>query len=96
MWICIKDMNTLLLKCGPYLWIPQPKELWRPAHILSVTPDGTRMNLRWLDTDSEEIINFELLRNEVGNIFEFSYKNIPLIDLSCMDIINEPEGKFII
>ncbi|KAM3178517.1 hypothetical protein ACTXT7_002397 [Hymenolepis weldensis] len=65
--------------------------LWRPAHIISISKDGSSANVKWLDNDSVETTDLNSLRSKIGEIFECGYNNFPQIDLSCMDIINEPE-----
>lgn len=91
-----EDKNNMLLKSDAFLWIPYPKMLWRPAHIISISKDGSFANIKWLDSDSVETADLKSLRNKIGEIFECGYNNFPQIDLSCMDIINEPEGKYLI
>lgn len=86
-----EDKDCMLLTPDAFLWIPYPKILWRPMHIISFTKDGSSVNIKWLDNNSEEVMDLKSLKSKIGGIFECSYKSIPQIDLSCMDIINEPE-----
>ncbi|VDO03776.1 unnamed protein product [Rodentolepis nana] len=91
-----KDKVNMLLNPGAFLWIPYPSMLWRPMHIIGITKSGSSVNIKWLDNNSEEIMDLNSLSCKIEEIFECSFKSIPQIDLSCMDIINEPEGLLLV
>ena len=77
---------------GSYLWIPQSEYLWRPAVILNYEQDGKSVILEWLDSKVQAKIDLKLLSGMSRLIYDCEYDRVSQIDLSGLNIINEPEG----